>query len=80
MANVRITTVRQRRLFDKVPIDKVKNVEANLLRELKHEHSKQMDIVNTGEEPDAKIRENIIKLANKIAQSYIQTEKVEAKK
>ncbi|MEI6751025.1 MAG: F0F1 ATP synthase subunit alpha [Candidatus Saccharibacteria bacterium] len=66
--------------FDKVPIDKVKNVEANLLRELKHEHSKQMDIVNTGEEPDAKIRENIIKLANKIAQSYIQTEKVEAKK
>ena len=66
--------------IDKVPIDKVKNVEANLLRELKHEHSKQMDIVNTGEEPDAKIRENIIKLANKIAQSYIQTEKVEAKK
>lgn len=66
--------------FDKVPIDKVKNVEANLLRELKHDHSKQMDIVNTGDEPDASIREKIIKLANKIAQSYIQTEKVEAKK
>jgi F-type H+-transporting ATPase subunit alpha len=56
--------------FDKVPLDKIKTAEANLLRELKHEHPKDMDTVNTGAEPDDKIREKIIKIANKIADSY----------
>ena len=56
--------------FDIVPLDKVKLAEANLLRELKHEHAKDMETVNTGALPDDKIKEKIIKLANKIAESY----------
>lgn len=56
--------------FDEVPLDKIKLAEANLLRELKHDHPKDMDKINTGAEPDDKLREKIIKIATKIAQSY----------
>jgi F0F1-type ATP synthase alpha subunit len=66
--------------FDAVPIDKVKTVEANLLRELKHDHAKDMESINKGDEPDDKLKQTIIKLANKIAESYKVMEKVEAKK
>lgn len=56
--------------FDKVPLDKIKAAEANLLRELKHEHAKDMETINSGAEPDDKIQKKIIDLANKIAISY----------
>ncbi len=56
--------------LDKVAVDKVKTVEANLLRELKHEHAKDMDLINKGDEPDDKIKQKIIALATKIAESY----------
>lgn len=56
--------------FDQVPLDKVKTAEANLLRELKHDHPKDMDKINTGDEPDEKIQKKIIDIANKIALSY----------
>lgn len=61
--------------FDKVPLDKIKTAEANLLRELKHEHAKDMDKINTGAEPDEKTRKKIVDLANKIALSYKPEEK-----
>jgi len=66
--------------FDKVPVDKIKTVEANLLRELKHEHGKDMDTINTGAAPDEKIQKKITDLATKIAESYKVEEKAEAKK
>ncbi len=56
--------------FDQVPLDKVKTAEANLLRELKHDHAKEMAKVDTGAEPDEKIQKMIIDIANKIAISY----------
>ncbi|MGH9857096.1 MAG: F0F1 ATP synthase subunit alpha, partial [Acidobacteriota bacterium] len=37
--------------FDQVPLDKIKAAEANLLRDLKHDHAKDMKKVNTGAEP-----------------------------
>ncbi len=61
--------------FDKVPLDKIKTAEANLLRELKHEHAKDMDKINTGAEPDEKTLKKIVDLANKIALSYKPEEK-----
>jgi F-type H+-transporting ATPase subunit alpha len=56
--------------FDAVPVDKVKTVEANLQRELKHDHPSVVEALNTGAEPDEKTKEMIIKMAHKIADSY----------
>lgn len=56
--------------FDKVPVDKVKTVEANLLRELKHDEPKLVEHINKGDEPDEAGRKKIIDIANKIAVSY----------
>lgn len=65
--------------FDKVPLDKIKTAEANLLRELKHEHAKDVEAINTGGEPDEKTQKKIIDIANKIALSY-KPEDVKAEK
>lgn len=56
--------------FDAVPIDKIKLAESNLLRELKHDFPKEVEMLNSGDEPDDKVKEKIVKLANKIAESY----------
>ena len=61
--------------FDQVPLDKIKTAEANLLRELKHEHPKDMDKINIGDEPDAKLQKKITDIATKIALSYKPEEK-----
>lgn len=61
--------------FDAIPLDKVKLAEANLLRDIKHELAKEIEVINTGAEPDAKVKEKIIKLAHKIANSYKLEEK-----
>ncbi len=65
--------------LDKISIDKVKTVEANLLRELKHEHSEDMEAINSGDEPDDTIKKKIISVASKIADSYKVDEKSETK-
>jgi F-type H+/Na+-transporting ATPase subunit alpha len=64
--------------FDFVPVDKVKTVEANLQRELKHDHPKVVETLNTGAEPDEKTKEMIIKMAHKIADSYKSDEATKA--
>ncbi|MCA9333124.1 F0F1 ATP synthase subunit alpha, partial [Candidatus Saccharibacteria bacterium] len=56
--------------FDKVPIDKIKTAEANLLRELKHEQPKLVEKINSGDEPEDKDKDRIVSIANKIAESY----------
>jgi F-type H+-transporting ATPase subunit alpha len=66
--------------FDKVPLNKVKLAEANLLRELKHDHAKTVEAINSGDEPDDKTKKLIVDMANKIANSYKPEEtKVESK-
>lgn len=56
--------------FDKVPLDKIKVAQASLLRDLKHDHAKEVAKIDTGAEPDAVIQRMIINLANKISVSY----------
>jgi F-type H+/Na+-transporting ATPase subunit alpha len=56
--------------FDSVPIDKVKTVEANLLRDLKRKYEKLVNAINTGDEPSDKDKEKIIAMANEIAKAY----------
>lgn len=60
--------------FDKVPLDKIKTTEANLLRELKHDQPKLVEKINSGDEPDGKSKEKIVELAHKIAASYHEEE------
>ena len=62
--------------FDKVSLEKIKLAEANLHRELKHDFPKDVETINTGNEPDEKLKEKIIKMANKIAESYQHHEEV----
>ncbi len=66
--------------FDPVSLDKIKSAHDSLLRELKHDHGKVMDKINTGDEPDDKTKKMIVDLATKIAKSYKVEDKVEAKK
>ena len=63
--------------FDQVPLNVVKTAEANLLRELKHDHAKEMEAINTGSEPDDKVKDMITKAANKVATSYKVQEQAE---
>lgn len=63
--------------LDKVPVEKIKTAEAALLRDLKHDHAKLVEHINTGAEADDAGKEEILKLARSIAKAY---EHVEAKK
>lgn len=69
--------------FDKVPLEKIKTAEANLLRELKNESKEVLKALKDGAEPDDKIKKTILDTANKVAKSYIpheETNKSESKK
>lgn len=67
--------------FDQVPLEKIKLAESNLLKDLKHDHSKLVEKINTGDEPIESTKKTIVDLANKIALSYKpQEEKTEIKK
>jgi F-type H+-transporting ATPase subunit alpha len=60
--------------FDAVPVEKVKTVEANLLRELKQNHATITEALSKGDEPDDKTKKTITDLATKISESYKVTE------
>jgi F-type H+/Na+-transporting ATPase subunit alpha len=66
--------------FDQVPLDKIKQAEAGILRELKHDHAKLVEKINTGAEPDDKGRETILNIAKKVASSYHVAEEKKAEK
>lgn len=63
--------------FDAVPLDKIKSAESSLLRELKHDNSKVVEKINSGDEPDDKTKKLIVDMANKIAASYKPTEQTQ---
>jgi F-type H+/Na+-transporting ATPase subunit alpha len=65
--------------FDAVTLESIKKASANLLRELKSEAGKELEKLNDGSEPDDKLKQKIIKLATKIAQSYTSVVKPEAR-
>lgn len=56
--------------LDKVSLDKIKTVEANLLRDLKRKHEKIVESIDSGDEPSDKDRATILELANSIAKAY----------
>lgn len=66
-------------VFDKVPLDKVKIAETNILRELKSKHEKLVEALDKGDEPDDKDKEKIVDLASSIAKSYEEVPKAGAK-
>jgi F-type H+/Na+-transporting ATPase subunit alpha len=65
-------------VFDKVPLDKVKTAEANLLRELKDD-KELIEAINSGAEPDDKMKKSILDTAKKVVASYHAVEEKKAK-
>jgi F-type H+-transporting ATPase subunit alpha len=66
-------------VFDKVPIDKIKPAESELLRELRTKHIKLVESVNSGTTPDDKQKEQILKVAKSIAVSYAKDDDLKVK-
>jgi F-type H+-transporting ATPase subunit alpha len=60
--------------FDKVPVDKIKTVEANLLRDIKRKSEAVIKVLDTGAEPSEEQRNEILKHANAIAKAYTHEE------
>ena len=56
--------------FDVVPVEKIKDAEAALHRELKSKHAKLVDTVNTGDKQTDATNDAIIKVAKSVAESY----------
>jgi F-type H+-transporting ATPase subunit alpha len=56
--------------LDKVPLDKIKDAEAALFRELKSKHAKTIDKINTGDKPSDEESAAVLKVAETIAASY----------
>jgi F-type H+-transporting ATPase subunit alpha len=62
--------------FDKVPLEKLKLAESNLLRDIKRKAPELLKVLADGSEPDEKSRQMIIDIANEIAESYKLEDKV----
>lgn len=60
--------------FDEVQVDKIKNAEANLLREMKQHYQDLVKAINTGDEPTEDQQKQILDLAAKVTKSYHHTE------
>jgi F-type H+-transporting ATPase subunit alpha len=56
--------------FDKIPVEKVKDAEAALLRELKSKHAKLVEEVNTGAKQTDATNDAIVKVAERVAEGY----------
>ncbi|HET8709485.1 MAG TPA: F0F1 ATP synthase subunit alpha [Candidatus Saccharimonadales bacterium] len=56
--------------FDKVPLEKVQAAKDAMLRELKSKHAKLTERLNTGDKPSDKDNEEVLNLANKVADQY----------
>jgi F-type H+-transporting ATPase subunit alpha len=57
-------------LFDKVPVEKIKAVQDALLREMKANHKKLAEELDKGGKPEDKVKEEITKIAKKVAATY----------
>jgi F-type H+-transporting ATPase subunit alpha len=66
--------------FDIIPLEKVQAAQEALLQEIKQKHTKLADAINTGDKPTDDQNEQIIKVANKIAESYKDVIAKESKK
>jgi F-type H+/Na+-transporting ATPase subunit alpha len=62
-------------VFDSVPLEKVKQAEAALHRELKSKHAKLIEALNTGDKPTDAQNETLLKVAKSVADGYKETKK-----
>jgi F-type H+-transporting ATPase subunit alpha len=65
--------------FDKVPLDKLKTAEDNLLRDVKRKAPGIIETLADGSEPDEKAKAQIISMANDIAKAYEETKEATKK-
>lgn len=56
--------------FDKVPVEKVKQMQEALLKELQSAHKKEMTELNKGDKPTETTQKAILKVAEKLAKEY----------
>ncbi|MGH7157229.1 MAG: hypothetical protein ACREGG_03930, partial [Candidatus Saccharimonadales bacterium] len=56
--------------FDQVPLEKIKPAEDALLAELKSKHAKLIEIINKGDKPADEQNQQILKVAETIANTY----------
>jgi F-type H+-transporting ATPase subunit alpha len=61
--------------FDKVPLEKIKQAEEAILREMKSKHAKLTETLNTGDKPSDKDNETVLKTAEAVAKQYEVKEK-----
>jgi F-type H+-transporting ATPase subunit alpha len=59
--------------FDKVPAEKVKQMQEALLKELQSAHKKEMTELNKGDKPTEATQKAILKVAEKLAKEYEET-------
>lgn len=56
--------------LDSVPVDQIKNFQQSFLSDVKKSHKKQIEILNEGTKPDDKVKEALVKTAQKVAKQY----------
>lgn len=56
--------------LDAVPVEKIKETQASLLRELYSQHRKAMETLDKGDKPDDKTKEAILKVAKDLAETH----------
>jgi F-type H+/Na+-transporting ATPase subunit alpha len=56
--------------FDSVPVEQIKKAQATLLSQLGSEKKKDMEELNKGDKPDEKMKDIILKQAEKVAKEY----------
>ena len=56
--------------FDEVPVEKVKQAEAAMHRELKSKHKKLTETINTGDKPTDTQNAEVLKVAKSVTETY----------
>jgi F-type H+-transporting ATPase subunit alpha len=64
--------------FDVVPVAKIKDAQAELISAVDKDHKKLVDELNKGDKPSDEAKEQILKLAKKVADGYATTSKEKA--
>jgi F-type H+-transporting ATPase subunit alpha len=61
--------------FDNVPVAKIKDAQAALISTVDRDHKKLADALNTGDKPSDETKEQILKIANKVAEGFAAASK-----
>lgn len=61
--------------FDTVPVEKMKDAQADLIAAMETEHKDVVKTLNTGAKPEEELEKKVLKVAERIAHSYASTAK-----